>query len=338
MVSTLAVVGCATMIDPNTYSDDLAVPLEVADGESVELRLQDVRGDLVALEFAIWASSDEARNPGSFQAEVLDSDTRLRLAGLTLDRRSIAPSQRVRLEFPPSQAPRRNLAVRFSGLGGDLSIWWTTNSSLPSITTQVAEHDVGGAPALTGYYRLTPVSIFQDIATGSTWRTTGVASMLLLLVSGGYLIGRILHRPEEDASSAQRFAIGVCLVMPVGAVILLWLSLINISVPKFAIYLVIVLALLALFQELLTRSRSPASGENIAVAVALVAIFATTLLTRLAVIRDFDLPLWGDGVHHSLIAQQMLERLTVPDNYGALVGHQPFTYHFGLSPIGIRGW
>ncbi len=330
LISTLFLIGCATMVAPEIYSDDLSLPLEVSEGDTVEFWLQDVRGDLVALEFAMWATTDESRKPGPFRVEIRDSDTRDQIASLSLERTSIAPSQRVRIDFSPSQNNRRTLAVRLSGLASDLSVWWTTNSSIPSITARVGEQSLEGVPALTGYYRLTPGDIVRDIATGSAWRTSGVASILLLLAAGGYFIGRFLYRPGEDEPYAQRYAVGICLVMPVGAVILLWLSLIDISVPKVAIYLVMVLALLALIQELLTGRQASISGENLAIAGTLAAIFATTLLTRLAIIRDFDLPLWGDGVHHSLIVQQMLERLSVPDSYGALVGHQAFTYHFGF--------
>lgn len=330
LISTFLLSGCATMVAPEIFSDDLSEPLEVVEGDSVEIWLRDVRGALVALEFVIWASTDEARKPGRFRVEIRDSDTGEQLASLTLERGSIGPSQHIRLEFPPSQDHRRNLAVRVSGLAGDLSIWWTTNSSIPSVTARVGEQNLEGAPALTGYYRLTPGAVLEDIAMSSAWRTTGVSSLLLLLTSGGYLISRFLYRPEEDEPYVQRYAIGICLVMPIGAVITLWLSLIDISVPTFAVSLVIVLALIALIQELWAKGRASPSGQNIAVAAALLAIFATALLTRLAVIRDFDLPLWGDGVHHSLIVQQMLDRLTVPNDYGALVGSQHFTYHFGF--------
>ena len=337
LISTCFLAGCATMIDPATYSDDLSLPLEVAGEKSVELWFQDVRGDLVALEFVMWVSSDKDRKPGSLRAEVHDLDTKRHLAGLTLDRRSITSSQRVRLDFTPAESPRRRLVVRIFGLADDLSIWWTTNSTFPSTTANVGERRVEGSPALTGYYRLTPIAIFQDIVGGSAWRTTGVASMLMLLAAGGYLIGRFFYRPSEDEPKVQRYAIGICLVMPVGAVIVLWMSSIGISVPTFAVYLLIGVGLLALGQELLTKSRPTASRENIAIAVALVAIFATALFARLVVIRDFDLPLWGDGVHHSLIVQQMLVGLRVPDNYGALVGPQSFTYHFGFHLLASAG-
>ncbi len=330
LISTCFLAGCATMIDPATYGDDLSLPLEVAEGKSVELQFHDVRGDLVALEFVMWVSSDKDRTPGSLRAEVRDLDTQRQLASLTLDRRSITSSQRIRLDFAPAENRRRRLEVRFSGLANDLSIWWTTNSTFPSTTANVGNHEVEGSPALTGYYRLTPVAVFDDVATGSVWRTTGVASMLLLLASGGYLIGRFVYRPSENEPKVQRYAIGICLVMPFGAVIVLWLSMINIAVPTFVTFLVIVGALLALIQELVTKRRASISGEDVATAGALVAIFVATLFTRLAVVRDFVLPLWGDGVHHSLIVQQMLEQLKVPDDYGPLVGPQPFTYHFGF--------
>ena len=67
---------------------------------------------------------------------------------------------------------------------------------------------------------------------------------------------------------------------------------------------------------------SPAAGALAAAAGALV--------LRYVHARDLALPMWGDSVHHTLIAGLIAAQGQVPADYGPLVPAQPFAYHFGF--------
>lgn len=71
----------------------------------------------------------------------------------------------------------------------------------------------------------------------------------------------------------------------------------------------------------------------------LLAITAMTIITRLYVVRDMPAGMWGDSVHHTIIAQLLV------DNGGLFSSWQPyaplttFTYHYGFhSNVAWLSW
>lgn len=62
-------------------------------------------------------------------------------------------------------------------------------------------------------------------------------------------------------------------------------------------------------------------------------LFALTLFVRFYVIRDIQVPMWGDSYQHALIAQLIQEQGKVPNSYLPYAELNRFTYHFGFQTL-----
>ena len=63
------------------------------------------------------------------------------------------------------------------------------------------------------------------------------------------------------------------------------------------------------------------------------------LVLRYVHAKDLALPMWVDSVHHTLIADLIVEGGRVPIDYGPFVPAQPFTYHFGFhTQVAFLHW
>lgn len=62
-------------------------------------------------------------------------------------------------------------------------------------------------------------------------------------------------------------------------------------------------------------------------------VFAVTLFVRLYVVKDLQIPMWGDSYQHTVIAQLIQERGQVPSDYAPYADLERFTYHFGFHTV-----
>src|SRR5262245_7146477 len=66
--------------------------------------------------------------------------------------------------------------------------------------------------------------------------------------------------------------------------------------------------------------------QRVALGVALLAVLAY----RLVQVRSLELPAWVDSVHHALLVRILLERGSLPADWGPYLPDVPFYYHFGF--------
>lgn len=67
--------------------------------------------------------------------------------------------------------------------------------------------------------------------------------------------------------------------------------------------------------------------------VSLAVLLALTLWTRLAEIRDLEIPFFGDSVHHSMIVRLFQLQGGLPDNWLPFAPLASFSYHFGFHAL-----
>src|SRR5262249_49905857 len=67
--------------------------------------------------------------------------------------------------------------------------------------------------------------------------------------------------------------------------------------------------------------------------LALLALAALTLWARFYTVRDLQIPLFGDSMHHTEIVQLIINQQGVPATYRPFAPVDSFTYHFGFHPL-----
>ncbi len=67
--------------------------------------------------------------------------------------------------------------------------------------------------------------------------------------------------------------------------------------------------------------------------LAYLALAILVIAARFWSVRAFDLPMWGDSYHHSLITQLLLDHAGLFDSWAPYAEMQTFTYHFGFHTL-----
>ena len=78
---------------------------------------------------------------------------------------------------------------------------------------------------------------------------------------------------------------------------------------------------------------SAASALDRAAGLALIGLLIVLLIARWASAYDLRVPLWGDSVHHSMIARLFTLQQGLPLDWMPFEPLSPFTYHFGLHAL-----
>lgn len=173
------------------------------------------------------------------------------------------------------------------------------------------------------------------------------AALAALYLAPGYaVLGALWPRDRFGLNAAERFgaALGIGVALPP---LLIYLSsFVGLKWSPAAVWVYVAVAAAALVIPAAAR-RARGSDERrwrIAwqpswAALLLVALTLLALVTRLYTVRDFRAGLFGDSVHHTMIAQLLL------DNGGLFTSYQPyaplstFTYHFGFhANVAFFAW
>lgn len=64
-----------------------------------------------------------------------------------------------------------------------------------------------------------------------------------------------------------------------------------------------------------------------------VLLILAALVSRLLAVRDAVLPLWVDGVHHTMIVEMFQQQSMLPQTYRPFLPIDQFTYHFGFHAL-----
>jgi hypothetical protein len=174
----------------------------------------------------------------------------------------------------------------------------------------------------------------------ATWWQVAV-SLAILSVPGGalYLAARRLLGAEEGADWDMVVLAGIGLSIALWPLLLLYTTLLRL--PFFPLFPAIVLILSGAYlayefwRTRRTREpeRSTLNMETIAAHGALLALTLIVLLLRVADAQGLAVPLFGDSLHHTMIAELILRGGSVPSGYGPFVPVETFTYHFGFHTL-----
>lgn len=187
------------------------------------------------------------------------------------------------------------------------------------------------------YYGYTPAMAISDIARSAMAHAGVVLPLLGLLIVPGYALLLVVRPRDGWPDPLMQAALAVGLSMALWPLLLLLTTLLGVSMtPLLVAGLLIVLAAasLARIWQLDLRPLSPwRDRRGWRALAAFAALLAITLALRILQARDLVVPAWVDGVHHTMIAQLIIEQGQVPADYQPFLGIGPFIYHFGFHTL-----
>ncbi|MFN2128900.1 MAG: DUF6541 family protein, partial [Anaerolineae bacterium] len=236
------------------------------------------------------------------------------------------------LEAPEATAETAVLLPYSVGAPGELDLW--LDGTLSS----------GGHLALQLGYD--PVLIVKDLARQAT--TFGLRSLWLLFLSalfyllpGGALVVWLLR--EGDWIERVVVALGMSVAV---YALLVYATMTGLRLGQAATYgfLAVCAGLIALRWWLDGRpvpavrgawARLRADPAPLALAVVVV----LSLGVRVFVVRDLVAPMWGDGYHHTMISQLLVDNRGLFDSWEPYAPLTTFTYHFGFhANVALFHW
>ena len=179
-----------------------------------------------------------------------------------------------------------------------------------------------------------------------TWIGLAGAGALLYLLPGWALLVLLWPRIIPLAW-AEETAISAALSLAVYPLLFLWTNLVGLRLGKVYVALPIALSCAMLVwraqewrpAQWLAALRAWLRSENVWPDVALLGVAALIFGVRFWVIRNLDMPLWGDSYQHTMIAQLLVDHGGLFDAWQPYADLQTFTYHFGFhTAVAVFHW
>jgi hypothetical protein len=183
-----------------------------------------------------------------------------------------------------------------------------------------------------------PLQLFLGLLVlSSQWLKMTILGIWLFLIPGWALLpllGSSYHRLSWPEKMGLAGGISVALY----PVLFLWEDLLGVSPGPFSSWIPSTMGLLVLSWRHRTwrPSHLPITWHNwtrsacFGPDVTLLGLIGLLVLTRYYVIRTVDIPMYGDSVHHTLIAQLLVDHGGLFQSWEPYVSLQTLTYHFGF--------
>lgn len=215
--------------------------------------------------------------------------------------------------------------------GNAITIWHSPYDADAEGELYINGQNQEGDLAFRTYYDYTLGAMARDVWDGvaNNWRLIVVA-VLMFTLPGHALFALLLPRYEFDL--AERLIVSMGLSLAFMPLVLLFCTLAGVGLGVAAIWAMMAvcvgISLISVVRDTV-RERRLALGVNVT-HVALLAIFALSLIARLLPARGWAVAPGSDSYHHTLIAQLIVERGGLPSSYRPYAPLDSFTYHFGF--------
>jgi hypothetical protein len=163
-----------------------------------------------------------------------------------------------------------------------------------------------------------------------------VIAALILLAPGVALYLGLLQLGRERTGPRRTHALifGLGLSVAVWPLLLLYLSSIGLRFTALLLWAVVILSTAyAVYRIVVERPATLFTPGSIATLVSLGGMIALALFYRLGDVQNLPFPMFGDSLHHTLIATLIFNVGQVPQGYQPYVPVETFTYHFGFHTL-----
>ncbi|MBM3190485.1 MAG: hypothetical protein FJZ90_17440, partial [Chloroflexi bacterium] len=258
---------------------------------------------------------------------------------VTLSAAGMTHNQRLRFAFPPL-ADSRDAAYRFTlSTDGDhgLGFWACSSDAYADGTLLSDGQEAPGDIYFTTHYDYALRDALSDGLRLLARHGRKLPALFLLLGLPG-IVASLYLLPPRRLEIGVYLALVLALSMAAWPLLLLWTSLLGLSLAGWRAWIV-VLALIAAGAYRLWRrpglslvdwSRT-ARDPLPELALALILLLAWGV--RLLQVRELVVPAWVDSVHHTLITQLISERGRVPSTLEPYLPLGDFHYHYGFHAL-----
>jgi len=170
---------------------------------------------------------------------------------------------------------------------------------------------------------------------------------LAAFVMPGWALLSVLWPPENALSWIEQMGLSAGISLALYPVIMLWTHLVGIQLGPLYAWGPIVAGSSVLFWRTRTKAWShwKQTGwtwfriDNRWPDLALIMMMGLVFAVRFSVIRTIDVPMWGDSVHHTMIAQLIVDNNGLFESWRPYAELATFTYHFGFhAAVAVFHW
>jgi len=185
---------------------------------------------------------------------------------------------------------------------------------------------------------------YDRLELGSGLLSDGLQWLWILLLGGWLFVlpGWALLRLLSDESWsrrpwAEKAALAAGAGLALYPVLLLWLSLLHLRLGNVMIWVIPIIAVITLaWKNYAGFSAGLKTGlrwrkDDFTFSFAFLAVLAMVFFSRFWVIRNVEVPLWGDSYQHTMIAQLIAENRGLFDSWEPYEPYQSLTVQYGFS-------
>lgn len=168
------------------------------------------------------------------------------------------------------------------------------------------------------------------------WLQALLAASLSTMLPGWALV-RLWPRARQ-LTIPEQMALATGVGMALSPVLLLLTHLVGLNLGSLYAWLPPLIALPVLFWTLRRHDQPIAQeawrirerGGNVWPNIALLLVMIAIIAVRYMVVTDLEIPVWGDSLHHTMIAQLIIDQGGLFRSWEPYASMQSFTYHFGF--------
>ncbi len=272
-----------------------------------------------------------------------------------------------RIAIPPQEAPRnQTYYIRLSSANGTVSLLGRDEDNYPYGTATTNDRFIDADLAFRARYEYSINSVLADLDELASKFKLALPLVILLFLPGWILLD--LTELKNQFDWGERIAISLGISLAVIPLLMLWTSLVGLKWGPISIWLVSGLLVVTVvwrwyresplkrYWKQVFRKKGNGTSEGtkfvieesqtcdptqknnfenpilirLTTSIILILIFAITLFTRFAMVRDLAAPPWVDSIHHGLITRLMMESGGLPETYVPYLPSEADFYHFGF--------
>lgn len=229
--------------------------------------------------------------------------------------------------------------------GNAITVWYSPTDACDGGTAVLDGVPQPGDLHFRTYARYIASQVLHDTAQGLRQHWTMALLALLLFLAPGYALLTLLA-PRAPFDLSERLILGAGLSVALAPLLFLFASLVGLRLGTGSVVLVIALSagycvLRTAYLRLGARrsTQYPIANTDYLIPALLLFITIISLAARFLVVQDLAVPMWGDSVHHTLIAQLLVDHGGLFTSWEPYVPLRTFTYHYGFhSLVALFHW
>lgn len=271
-----------------------------------------------------WLETDQSNSKIRFELFHTPQDTNPIFSGI------FSVQDETKIEFPAQpDLPNQTYYMRISTTEGEIRVLGRDEDNFYWGTAFINDKTIDADLAFRTTYDYDWRAVITDLKwiAGLWWLALPLG---IFLFAPGWLLIDLSHL-NTDLDFGSQIALSLGISLAIVPVRMLWTSTLGIKWRKETVWvtagiLLILIIWRVIYKTRQTINRKPQSSSGIL----LTGIFAITLFTRFAMVRDLSAPAWVDSIHHAIITQDIIESGAIPENYLPHIPDEASQYHPGF--------